>query len=64
MNIMISSVELAEMLGIPKRQAGKVIQAVNEDLKKEGAFVLNTRPAKAPTDLVFKKLRIKVPNGV
>jgi len=58
---MISTNELADLLGIPKRQAGKVIKAVNEDLEKEGVFVFKTRPAKAPTEWVFKKLRMKVP---
>lgn len=61
MNLMISTNELADLLGIPKRQASKVIKAVNEDLAKQGVFVFNTRPMKAPTEWVFKKLHMKVP---
>lgn len=63
MNVMITTNELAEILQIPNKVAAEVIKAVNDDLKKEGAFVLNTRPMRAPTELVFKKLHIKMPNG-
>ena len=55
----ITTQELAELLHIPQYQAVAIIKLVNDDLKKQGAYVLKTRPMMAPTKLVMMKLNIE-----
>ena len=55
----ITTTELAEFLHIPQYKAVAVIKLVNEELEKQGAYVLKTKPMMAPTRLVMMKLNIE-----
>lgn len=55
----ITTTELAEFLHIPQYKAVEVIKLVNEELEKQGAYVLKTKPMMAPTKLVMMKLNIE-----
>ena len=58
-NLMINSVELAEMLGVTKRQASRVINEVNKELSEKGVYVFYTRPPRAPRKEVLRKIGIE-----
>ena len=52
----IDTQELANMLGVPTRQATKILREVNAELQRDGYLVLNTRPLKAPRNKVMERL--------
>ena len=47
------------MLGVPVRQASKLIKETNEELSKKGIYVFNTRPPRAPRKEVLRKIGVK-----
>lgn len=57
MKVMITSRELAEMLTIKEYRARKIIRLINEELKADGYYVMNTRPPQAPTYKVMEYLK-------
>lgn len=56
MHTMTNSKELAELLTIKEYRAKQIIRAINEQLKADGYYVLNTRPPQAPTNKVMEYL--------
>lgn len=56
--IMISSLELAELLNVPVRQASKVIHEVNRELEEKGIYVFKTKVPRAPRKEVLRKVGV------
>lgn len=52
----ITSRELANLLGIPERKAAQIMRTVNAELQRDGYIVLNTRPLKCPRSKVMERL--------
>ena len=59
-NLMISSLELAELLDIPVRHASRVIREVNKELEARGIYVFKAKIPRAPRQMVLQKLGIEV----
>ena len=57
--LLIDKHELAQLLGIPKRAAAKIINRVNYELKQEGRYVIETKTPKAPRQRVFELLGLE-----
>lgn len=55
----ITSEELAGLLGISERKANRILRTVNEELQREGYLILNTRPLRAPLNKVMERLGLK-----
>jgi phage anti-repressor protein len=60
MSVMIDTNELAEMLGVSKRNASKLIREVMEEMKAQGLYVISTKPLRAPREKVMKKIGVKL----
>lgn len=56
--MMISSLELAELLNVPVRQASKVIHEVNRELEEKGIYVFKTKVPRAPRKEVLRKVGV------
>ena len=56
--LMSSSVELAQLLDEPVRQASKVIHEVNRELEEKGVYVFKTKTPRAPRKEVLRKVGI------
>lgn len=59
MNVMIDTNELAELLGVSKRSASKLIREVQAEMQREGLYIISTKPLKAPREKVFRKIGVK-----
>ena len=57
---MIDTNELAEMLGVSKRNASKLIREVMEEMKAQGLYVISTKLLRAPREKVMKKIGVKL----
>lgn len=57
---MIDTNELAEMLGVSKRNASKLIREVMEEMKAKGLYVIATKPLRAPREKVMEKIGVKL----
>ena len=57
---MIDTNELAEMLGVSKRNASKLIREVMEEMKAQGLYVIATKPLRAPREKVMEKIGVKL----
>ena len=57
---MIDTNELAEMLGVSKRNASKLIREVMEEMKAQGLYVIATKPLRAPRKKVMEKIGVKL----
>lgn len=57
-NIYISTIELAEQLGISQREARTIIKMANEKQKEQGLYVVKARPSRALKKEVAKLLGI------
>ena len=55
--VMISGKELADLLTIREYRANKIIRLINDELKAEGYYVLETRPPQAPFERVKHHLK-------
>ena len=52
----MNSKELAEFLSIRPYRARQIIRLINEELKADGYYVMNTRPPQAPSGKVLEYL--------
>lgn len=57
---MIDTNELAEILGVNRRTASKLIRQVMDEMKVEGLYVISTKPLRVPRERVMKKIGVNL----
>lgn len=57
---MIDTNELAEILGVNRRTASKLIRQVMDEMKAEGLYVISTKPLRVPRERVMKKIGVNL----
>lgn len=57
---MIDTNELAEILGVNRRTASKLIRQVMDEMKAEGLYVISTKPLRVPRERVMRKIGVKL----
>ena len=60
MKVMIDTNELAEILGVNRRTASKLIRQVMDEMKAEGLYVISTKPLRVPRERVMKKIGVNL----